>query len=110
MPFTPPSIYAPGTVDLLSLIMQAKSGTAGLHKALTGQVSPIEQLDLGEGISPSSASVATGPITALITKLPIPLPSELPTVTDCAVPFPAATEAGLGLIPSPKSNCSIGET
>ena len=54
MPFTPPSIYAPGTVDLLSLIMQAKSGTAGLHKALTGQSSPLDMLGLGEGSNTNS--------------------------------------------------------
>ena len=45
MPFTPQSIYAPGTVDLLSLIMQAKSGTAGLHKVLTGEKSPLDSLE-----------------------------------------------------------------
>ena len=64
MPFTPPSIYAPGTVDLLSLIMQAKSGTSGLHKALTGQASPLSDLDLGEGIGASPASAAAGNGTA----------------------------------------------
>ena len=58
MPFTPPSIYAPGTVDLLSLIMQAKSGTAGLHKALTGKASPFAELDLGVGLGEGSAATS----------------------------------------------------
>ena len=66
MPFTPPSIYAPGTVDLLSLIMQAKSGTAGLHRSLTGKVSSLEDLDLGKSLGGSSSPTpaSSGPATA----------------------------------------------
>lgn len=64
MPFTAPSIYQPGTVDLLSLILQSKNKSSVLKNAL-GNSDPFgQEQSAGPGVAPSSASEAAGNGTA----------------------------------------------
>ena len=101
MPFTPPSIYAPGTVDLLTLIQQSKNGIAGLRKAIQPDSQDLFSESLGPGIGPSSASAASGTGTAESVSVGNAVGSAIGNAVMGAVigPIGVAAASQLGLAP-----------